>query len=393
MRVRVLPFQYIRNDDRENLRVGENSPLNIVLKGCDIIARTVLEETQDAIKSSSQIDIEVDIVIPKSKSFEDKEYKCSCCGASWDKQKGHFSLSKSILYQSNNSYTTVCVNCRDKYYIQLVDLFSGSEEKAIKYMCQQFGWFFHPQAVSESRKVAGDRSRISHYLAKKNLPQTSKYGKIDIDTLKYDYENRLDEIITSEEDIDKTDSKSEQKSLKNASKVWGFGFTTEEYSFLNNELSDWKAKVVVDGKSKESLVKELCMLKLQQNKALIEGKIDLYTKLTDAFQKTLDRANLTPKIEEAAEKAGELPMGMMIDRFENDDPIPEPQEEWKDVDGIIKMFSIYFLGHMCKMLNVKNRFAKMYENEMAKYRVEIPELESMDDDEVFDFLVNGSGDQ
>jgi len=34
----------------------------------------------------------------------------------------------------------------------------------------------------------------------------------------------------------------------------------------------------------------------------------------------------------------------------------------------------------------------MYEDEMNRYRVEIPEFESSDDDEIFDFLTNDNND-
>ena len=53
--------------------------------------------------------------------------------------------------------------------------------------------------------------------------------------------------------------------------------------------------------------------------------------------------------------------------FENEGSLPE----WKDADNIQKLFNIYFLGHLYKMLNIKNRYSKMYEDEMQKYRVNI----------------------
>lgn len=41
------------------------------------------------------------------------------------------------------------------------------------------------------------------------------------------------------------------------------------------------------------------------------------------------------------------------------------------------------------MLKLKNKYSALYEEEMAKYRVEIPELEEADDEDIFDFIVNG----
>lgn len=41
------------------------------------------------------------------------------------------------------------------------------------------------------------------------------------------------------------------------------------------------------------------------------------------------------------------------------------------------------------MLGLKNRYAKLYEEEMDKYRAEVPEYEDQDDEEIFTHLING----
>jgi len=320
------------------------------------------------------------------KEDEPNFYKCSSCGTPYEKLDDNFPASQSELYAGLNYHLPICKKCMDTLFEHYTNAYGGNEDDAIRRICELYDMYYNASLLSASRKITKNRSRIHTYISRANLTQYK--GKT--------YDSTLDEernnAITSLEDLDEIKEKSDINVTKNSIKIWGFGFSPEDYEFLNNQFSDWRSKVVIEGKAKESLVRELCMLKLQQNKALLGGKIDLYTKLTETYQKTLDRASLTPKIEEAADKAGELPMGMMIDRFENENPIPEPMEEWKDVDGIIHMFIIYFLGHLCKMLNIKNKYSKMYEDEMAKYRVEIPELEEANDEEVFDFLVNGSGD-
>lgn len=78
---------------------------------------------------------------------------------------------------------------------------------------------------------------------------------------------------------------------------------------------------------------------------------------------------------------------MMIKNFEDHDPIPEPLPEWKDVDGIRKFYSIYMLGHLCKMLGIKNRHADMYEAEMNKFKAELPDMDDADEEDVFDTIM------
>jgi len=66
-------------------------------------------------------------------------------------------------------------------------------------------------------------------------------------------------------------------------------------------------------------------------------------------------------------------LGTWIKKFENEKPIPEPDPEFQDVDGIKKYIRVWFLGHFCKMLGINNVYAKEYEEELRKYSVEITE--------------------
>ena len=83
----------------------------------------------------------------------------------------------------------------------------------------------------------------------------------------------------------------------------------------------------------------------------------------------------------------------MIKMFEEHDPIPTPREEWKDPDRIIHFTSVYVLGHLMKMLGIKNPHADLYEREMNKYRVSVPELSDADDEEIFDNVLNHIADK
>lgn len=315
----------------------------------------------------------------KTTTKKSSTYICCCCGTEYKKQEDFFPTSCSHFYAGNNGFLPICFSCIDKETEYYAEEF-GDEEKAIQRMCLHWDIYYKPEILTTAFNTAKNKSVIQTYLSKTKLKQWS--GRTYDTTLVERDEN----TILSGEDMLRANQ--ESLSPKKTTAIWGYGYSPEDYIFLNSELADWKSRVIIEGKAKETLVKDVCVLKLQQNKALRTGDTKLYVSLTDALQKTLDRANLTPKIEDAADKAGELPMGMMIKRFENERPIPEPLDEWKDVDGIVRMFTIYFLGHLCKMLGIKNTSAKMYEKEMAKYRVEVPELEDSDDDEVFDFIFN-----
>ena len=311
--------------------------------------------------------------------------KCTCCGKEYSRPTDFYVAPSTPLYRNNSNRMTVCRGCIDTLFTMYSEKFS--EADAIRRICMKFDIYYSPTLVESSREKQGSRSRMSVYIGQCNLANYA--GKTYDDTIR----EEEDLALQSYEDLQAQSEDAEFIVTKDMIHEWGLNFSASEYEFLENEYQDWCAKCVINGKSKQTLVRDLCILKLQQNKALLDGKVDIYTKLTDTFQKTLDRADLTPKIEAANDKAAEKPLGVMIKMFEEHDPIPEPREEWKDPDGIIHFFSIYVLGHLFKMLGIKNQHAELYEREMAKYRVEMPELEDADDEDVFDAILTKISDK
>ena len=318
-------------------------------------------------------------------------WACACCGKQYIKQCGNFSKVQSPLYAGNNGYLTICRSCVDKMYEKYCEEL-GDDDAALRRVALHLDLYWDPTLAKASRKISSDRSRVSVYVSRANL--RAYMGKTYDDTLR----EEAGTAINSMEDLHANNSK--LADIENNEPAvpavtpedvahWGYGFKPEEYSWLNSKYDEMRSTSVIDTKTREELVKDFCIQKLLQNNALKEGNIELYNKLSTTSQKTLDNANLTPKASDAADKAGEKPMGVMIQMFEKEEPIGECRPEWRDVDGIIKFITIYFIGHLCKMLGIKNRYAKLYEEEMDKYRAEVPEYEAQDDEQNFTHLING----
>jgi len=245
---------------------------------------TIREEMDAPLK----IDTNVEIRIPKTNQTTQKKYKCLCCGASWDTQKSHFSKSADVLWQSNDGYIPICNSCRDAYYYKLVDLFSGNESHAIEYFCRQFGWVFDIEGLKAAKQISADRSRISHYGAKKNLGQVANIGTTYFDSMKYHYAQKQNEIITSREQ-----AKSEESTIS-ASAVdrWGVGFTELDYKLMDDHYRMLKRQNPNCDANQEIFIKSLCSLAMLQAKALREGDSDKYVKLTEQYSKTFKQAGL-----------------------------------------------------------------------------------------------------
>ena len=170
---------------------------------------------------------------------------------------------------------------------------------------------------------------------------------------------------------------------------------TDRY-FRNVEL-DRKYKYWTSGlpktldKGEEAIYKQVCILEATINRDSAAGKS--IEKNVNALNTLLGSANLKPsqkKADDAAETAFDgMPFGVGIRMYENSRPIPQPDPEFQDVDGSVRYISIWFLGHLCKMLGIKNTYCKMYEKELERMRIDNPELDEEDDEALFEDIFGG----
>ena len=270
------------------------------------------ERIEESMKSPQKIDISVDMRFPLSNSTNTKKYKCYMCGESWDSQKSHIEI---------------CNDCRDKYYKKLIDFYSGNEEHAIRHMCMEFGWVYHIDALTASRQISADRSRISHYLAKKNLGQTARIGTTYFDSMKFEFNEKQGEIVKSREQ-----AKSEESTITaTAVDRWGVGFTESDYKIMDEHYKMLKRQNPNCDANQEIFIKSLCSL-------LKRGDSDKYIKLTDQYSKTFTKAGLST-IQETDNSANEC-LGVTLATISQYTPEEyyKDKELYKDYDKIGEYF-------------------------------------------------------
>lgn len=252
--------------------------------------RTKEEFIRESMNSPKNIDTTVNIKIPRSPEQFDPtkhKFKCSCCGKGFvGQQKNNFQKSNSPLFQSNDGFLPWCKECTDKYLISLTAFYSNNEEHAIEHFCQQVDWVYDIEPLKCAREISSDRSRISHYAAKKNLNVGNR--KTYFDTLKHNYEQKLGEVVTSREQ-----AKSENSTIS-ASAVdrWGVGFTEADYKNLDEHYRMLKKNNPNCDNNQEIFVKSLCNINMLMVRALRDGDSDKYVKLTDQYAKTFKQAGL-----------------------------------------------------------------------------------------------------
>jgi hypothetical protein len=259
--------------------------MNDMAKG----SKTKLQKTKESLKKD--IKINTNVKIDKIKPDEEKQrlYYCSCCGKSYKRQKGNFSVSYSPLFAGNNGYVTICNRCRDQYFSLVTDFFSGNEERAIDRMCSLFDWYYEDSAVASTRKISADRSRIGAYPSKMCLTQIRDKGTTYLDTIR----DRQTDIIESEEHLNelKEDGK---VSISNATiERWGLGcFSDADYKTLDDHYKMLKRQNPNCDNNQEIFIKDLCYIKLQQLNAMKQNDVDDFDKLTKLYRSTFQQAGL-----------------------------------------------------------------------------------------------------
>lgn len=285
-----------------------------------------------------------------------KDYnKCCKCGTLYYDIKKWFPISYSSLYLGNESYLPICNDCINTLLLEYQKTFND-EYKAFRSVCMCFNIYYNKELVDITLKNSKPQERMTMYISKSNTPQFS--NRTFFDTLREEEaENRK---IKSVEDV--LNGKGNQDDVKK----WGFGFSETDYIYLNEKYNSWISRHECKTMAQEEIYKKLSLLDLQIIKNTIDGeKIEgLYKQYNDY----LSSANIKPIQQNDIILADTNTFGTYIKKIEETRPISEPNEEWKDVDGIKKYISV-IIGHLCKMFSLKNKFSELCDKELEKYTV------------------------
>lgn len=197
--------------------------------------------------------------------------------------------------------------------------------------------------------------------------------------------------VNSEYD-DEYEVKENQKTIKKAKKRFGSGYSNEDYMYLENQYQDWVARYECETKAQEIIFQRIAFKTWEIMKATRNGQP---TKDLDAsLQSLLSSGDLLPRQDKNNSASDSLTFGQLIDKWENEQPIPEPTDEFKDVDRIGLLIDVFFKGHLAKMMGLKNAFSRTYENFMKKYTVNKPEYDEDTDSEIlFDQIFGKQGEE
>lgn len=321
---------------------------------------------------------------------------CCKCGRAYKNRRGFFPVSYAVLHKGLG-YLPFCKDCVDKMYNDYL-IECGNSKDACRQVCRKLDLYWNDAIFAAADKRSTARTMMSGYITKINTVAQS--GKSYDDTLreegtfwKFVPEDQVppatqpeQEVIKEEETV--RDEREQEETVEVPDSVmafWGTGFKPGMYIDLEQRRKYWMAKFKSQGVEldvgTEALLRQICIMEITINQDRASGRsID---KNVNALNNLLGSASLKPaqkKEDTNADAAlASTPLGVWLYRYEQKRPLPEIDDDMKDVNGIRK-YVFTWMGHLCKMLGIKNGYADLYEKEIARLRVERPEYDGEDDE-------------
>ena len=313
---------------------------------------------------------------------------CTRCGTRYPKRKGNFSVCYAALYRGIGTLS-VCRNCVDAMYTQYFQQ-ARKPEDAIRQVCRKLDLYYDDAIYQSVVAKSVPRTLIDQYLSKLN--QQRYMGMSYDDTLiKENTMWQFGIIEAEQEPVSVTEPEPvaepeiEPEPEEDVIEVdpalvefWGGGLEPESYDALQKRYEEWRGDGTFDIAT-EMLVKQICLTELDIAKDRADGRSP--EKDIQILNSLMGSANLKPAQQQKTDEAqalADVPLGVWLYRYENERPLPEVDEELKDVNHIQK-YVFTWMGHLCKMLGIKNAYSNLYDEAIEKYSVLKPEYNGDDD--------------
>lgn len=331
--------------------------------------------------------------IKENKPVKVKKEKFKCIYCENEYVETNFYNSNSEFFKGVDKLP-YCKQCIEKFYQYYFNKYTNEgcltpEKKAIKRLCMAFDIYYVESVYNSAmQKVSDSDNDISPMSQYMRIIQLSQYNKKN-----ETYENTISEAEEENRAMNVLANLSEEITVDEKTvNFFGRGFANEDYEYLQEQYSDWTARHECQTKAQEEVFKRICFKQLEILKATRRGEDT--KNLDDTFQKLLDTAKLQPKQNAGEAMSDAQTFGTLIDKWENERPLPEIDEELKDVDKIGLYLDVFFKGHLARMMGLKNGYSNLYSQYMKKYTVEKPEYESDEDSEaLFDAIFGNAIDK
>ena len=304
------------------------------------------------------------------------EIHCLCCGKKYDSDT--YYASDSLQYKAYGKIP-YCKDCIDKMYQGYLEKFkelqfTSPDRRATQRLCMVLDIYYDDEIFDSVKKEYkrdiekfqnNDLKFIFYYIKQTKMYQyRAKNYNSTIENEYKDMKNsqKVMSVFNSNDD-------EQQEIVDKASKFFGVGLPDDDYLFLQNEYEDWTSRHECQTKAQEELIKQICFTQLALFKAVRSGDDSKAKDLNATLMKQMDAAKLQPKQNKGETVSETQTFGTLIEKWEDTAPIPEVDEELKDVDKIGLFLDVFFRGHLARMMGLKNGVSKYYDEYMKQFTV------------------------
>lgn len=275
--------------------------------------------------------------------------RCTACGE--DKRPAiDFYLSRSKLYKFNDGRMPICKECLSNLFKELNAKYSD-EVKALYHLCMLFDIYFDRDLVEKSsanNNFSDEDNLLKSYM--KNVNSLNQYkfkDSMSSDCIILDdslLENKKEEVEINNKTLFEVTDKMEVR--------WGASLPIEDYMFLESKYKEFTDVYECRTPAQRLIFEQIAKCLLRGEKALKKDNDVAFEKMNNMVSKLMTDGNIKPIQEASVAEDDTATWGKWINLIEQERPIGEPCEQFKDVDKISTYITKWFTRQMQRVFDL-----------------------------------------
>jgi hypothetical protein len=268
----------------------------------------------------------------EKKNYEGKKFTCNKCGKNLAIESNFFKLKNNTLCMY--PIYPVCKKCLKEEYEKL--RFEHGDKNGLKIILRKLDRPYLEDIVNKA--IEREKNDILGYCIK-TLNGLQQYA-----SLTYDDSDFIKSKSLTTDDLGKIKSMVEDLTDEEWNRWSGYGLEPEQILECNHFYKNMMNKYEFDSLNEELSVIQLAVTNINIKKAFKEGDTNAIERLRKTISSIENDLNIQGKQKKA--DMDKDTFGNFIRMIENEEPIPEPKSEFKDVDGIWKLVKRYIVGYL-----------------------------------------------
>lgn len=146
-----------------------------------------------------------------------------------------------------------------------------------------------------------------------------------------------------------------EEEMSGDSKLRWSGFSSSDKMKLEAMYQEMLGTYEANTPVQRNIYRDYCITRHKSDQALLSGNVGEYEKLQRVLSSQMNDARIKPLQETGFDENSTATFGQFMEKIENERPIPEPLEIFKDVDGIKKYMTKWFTNQMQRALDLRSK--------------------------------------